>query len=61
MELSGLKATFNMGRPMWYHFHGVFFTEFSLHLVKITGTKYLIFSLVGNHCRIVLSKLKQIN
>ena len=26
---------------MWYHFHGVFFSELSLHLVKITVIKWV--------------------
>ena len=37
--LKPLKSLFSLGRPKWYHFHGVFFAEFSLHLGKITGTE----------------------
>ena len=30
---------FSLGRPIWYHFHGIFFPEFSLHLGTINETE----------------------
>ena len=38
-RLKPLKPPFSLGKLVWYHFHGLFFVEFSFHLGEIMRTE----------------------